>query len=213
MKFLGKLIVGVLASIGFFIVVLSGLGIYALMRVENLGPATPKAPAKMALHIDLDKGFVEGSSGRRLEGFSLRSRTTLQDAIIAIRRAKDDPRVTGIVANMTEQSLGLAQVQDVRDVITEFKASGKPVMLYSETIGEGTGALPSYYLAASFGDLWVQPSGTVGVAGIGIEQPFFKTFLDRFGVKANVIQRKEYKSAMENLTNERISPANKEALQ
>ncbi len=213
MKFLGKLILGVFASIGFFIVALTGLGIYAVMKAENLGPATPTPPAKIVLKLDLDEGFVEGSSGRRLEGFSLKSRTTLQDAIIAIRRAKDDARVVGIVANMTEQPLGLAQVQDVRDVIAEFRTSGKPALLYSETIGEGTGATPSYYLASSFSELWVQPSGTVGLAGIGIEQPFFKGFLDRFGVKANVIQRKEYKSAMENLTNERISPANKEALQ
>ena len=59
----------------------------------------------------------------------------------------------------------------------------------------------------------VQPSGNVGLAGIGIEQPFFKGLLDKLGVKANVIQRKEYKSAMENLSNSQISPANKEALE
>ncbi|MBL8642300.1 MAG: signal peptide peptidase SppA [Rhodospirillaceae bacterium] len=213
MKFLGKLIVGVFASIGFFIVVLTVAGVYFVMKADNLGPAAPKPPEKIVLQLDLDEGFVEGASGRRLEGFMLQHRTTLQDALIAIRRAKDDPRVVGIVANLTEQSLGLAQIQDVRDVMTEFKASGKPSLLYAETIGEGTGATPTYYLASAFNEVWVQPSGTVGLAGIGIEQPFFKAFLDRFGVKANVIQRKEYKSAMENVTNERISPANKEALQ
>jgi protease-4 len=212
MKFLGKLVVGVLASIGLFIVVIIGALTYFVVQADDLGPAAPKAPEKIVLKLDLDEGFVEGASGRRLEGFTLQNRITLQDALIAIRRAKDDPRVVGIVANLTEQPLGLAQVQDVRDVLAEFKTTGKPTLLYSETIGEGTGALPSYYLAATFGELWVQPSGNVGVAGLGIEQPFLKSFLDRFGVKANVIQRKEYKSAMENLTNERISPANREAL-
>ncbi|MSO98267.1 MAG: signal peptide peptidase SppA [Rhodospirillaceae bacterium] len=212
MKFLGKLLVGVLASIGFFFVVVSGVGVYVALKTEGMtGPVA--APDNMVLSLDLDDGFVEGASGRRFEGFALHSRTTLQDALVAIRRAKDDPRVKGIVANLSGQSLGLAQTQDVRDVMAEFKSSGKPTLLYSETIGEGTAATAAYYLAASFGEVWVQPSGNVGLAGIGIEQPFFKGLLDRFGVKANVIQRKEYKSAMENLTNDKISPANKEALE
>jgi len=213
MRFIGKLLLGVLASIGFFIVVLVGLGVYFVMTAENLGPAAPKAPEKIILALDLDEGFVEGASGRRIEGFVLQNRTTLQDALIAIRRAKDDPRVVGLMANISDQALGLAQIQDVRDVVAEFETSGKPTVLYAETIGEGTGATPAYYLASAFNELWVQPSGNVGLAGIGIEQPFFKDFLDRFGIKANVVQRKEYKSAMENLTNAQISPANREALE
>jgi len=213
MKILGKLLLGVLASIGFFVVVSIGVGIYVVMRADTLARPAPLAPEKMLLALDLDEGFVEGATGRRLDGFSLRAHTTLQDALIAIRRAKDDPRVLGIVATLSDQALGLAQTQDVRDVIAEFRSSGKPALLFSETIGEGAPATAAYYLAAAFGEIWVQPSGNVGLAGIGIEQPFLKGLLDRLGVKASVIQRKEYKSAMENLTNERISPANREALE
>ncbi len=213
MKFIGKLLLGILASIGFFVAVSIGVGTYFVFRSEDGGRAAPSAPEKMALTIDLDDGFVEGASGHRFEGFSFHSQTTLQDALIAIRRAKDDPRVLGIVANLSGQSLGLAQTQDVRDVIADFRSSGKPALLFSETIGEGTAAMGAYYLASSFGEVWVQPSGNVGLAGIGIEQPFFKGLLDKVGVKANVIQRKEYKSAMENLTNSKISPANREALE
>ncbi len=213
MKFIGKLLLGILASVGFFVVVSMSVGIYFVMRAEEGGGAAPSAPDKMVLELDLDEGFIEGATGRHFEGFSFHSGTTLQDALISIRRAKDDPRVLGIVANLSSQSMGLAQTQDVRDVIAEFRTSGKPALLYSETIGEGTPATAVYYLAASFGELWVQPSGNVGLAGIGIEQPFLKGLLDRIGVKANVIQRKEYKSAMENLSNRKISPANREALE
>jgi protease IV len=213
MKMIGKLLLGVLASIGFFVLVSVAVGVYVVMRAENVAGTAPSAPSRMVLDLDLDRGFVEGASGRSFEGFTFHNDTTLQDALIAIRRAKDDPRVVGIVANLSDQSLGLAQTQDVRDVIAEFRTSGKPAMLFSETIGEGGPATGAYYLASSFSELWVQPSGNVGLAGIGIEQPFFKGLLDKLGVKANVIQRKEYKSAMENLSNSQISPANKEALE
>jgi protease-4 len=213
MKFIGKILLGVLASIGFFFLVSIGVGVYLAMQFDGLASPTASVPDKMVLTLDLDEGLSEGATGRHFDGFMIRSRPTLQDAIIAIRRAKDDPRVVGLAATISDQALGLAQTQDVRDVIAEFRTSSKPTMLFAETIGEGVGATPAYYLAAAFAELWVQPSGTVGLAGIGIEQPFFKAFLDRFGIKANVIQRKEYKSAMENLTNETISPANRESLE
>jgi protease-4 len=213
MKLIGKLLLGVLASIGFFFVVAMGVGVYLAMQFDGLAAPKIKAPDKIVVTLDLDQTLSEGAAGRRFDGFALHPRATLQDTLIAIRRAKDDPRVMGIAATISDQALGLAQTQDVRDVIAEFRSSNKPTMLFAETIGEGVGATPAYYLAASFGELWVQPSGTVGLAGIGVEQPFFKAFLDRVGVKANVIQRKEYKSTMENLTNERISPANRESLE
>ncbi|MDX2221393.1 MAG: signal peptide peptidase SppA [Rhodospirillaceae bacterium] len=213
MRTLGKILLGSLAFIGFMVVALTGFGIYAVMNAEDFAAPRPTPPDKMALAVDLDRPFVEGPTGRRFDGFALRRSTTHEDALVAIRRAKDDPRVTALIATISEQAHGLAQTQDLRDVIAEFRASGKPTMIFAETIGEGTAATGAYYLASTFGEIWVQPSGTVGLAGIGIEQPFFKDLLDRFGVKASVIQRKEYKSAMENLTNAAISPANREALE
>jgi protease-4 len=213
MRTFGKILLGILASVGFVVVILTGFGIYAVMNADKFAASRPPPPEKMALKLDLDRSFVEGATGRRFNGFRFSRGPTHEDALIAIRRAKDDPRVTALIATISEQARGLAQTQDLRDVIAEFRASGKPTMIYAETIGEGTAATAAYYLASSFGEIWVQPSGTVGLAGIGIEQPFFKDLLDRFGVKASVIQRKEYKSAMENLTNASISPANREALE
>ncbi|MBM3514994.1 MAG: signal peptide peptidase SppA [Alphaproteobacteria bacterium] len=213
MRFLGKLLVGILASIGFTVVVSIAIG--AWLAFEYGGDAAqPMAavPGKMVVHVNLDEELSE-SPRRGFDGFNFRrSGMTHQNVLIAIRRAKADPRVVGLTASISGQAHGLAQIQDLRDVIADFRSSGKKAWVYSETIGEGGPATPAYYLASAFDGIWVQPSGNVGLAGIGIEQPFFKGLMDRLGVKANVIQRKEYKSAMENMTNSEISPANKEAL-
>src|SRR5690606_13146649 len=170
-------------------------------------------PDKIVLTLDLEKEITEGRSYGGFAGLGLKTKPKMQDVVIALRRAKDDPRVVALRATMSVTPLGLAQVQDVRDMIAEFESSGKPTYLFSETMGETVGAMPSYYLASAFDNIWVQPSGTVGVAGIGTEEMFFKDFLDRFGIKASFLQRKEYKSAGEPLTNSSMSPANREALQ
>jgi len=167
-------------------------------------------PDKIILSIDLDKNLVEGRRGAAFDGLSFRSSPTLQDAVIAIRKARDDARVVAIKATLTNPGAGLAQSQELRDVIAEFRAAGKPALLYSETMGEGDGSLPTYYLAAAFGEIWVQPSGTIGIAGIGTEAFFLKDFLTRFGLKGDFVGRGEYKSAPEMFTNTAMSEPNRE---
>jgi protease-4 len=210
MRTFGMIMLGLLAGIGLLATVTFVGLLYVAFSLESLRAPAVTVPEKIIVSIDLDKNLVEGSSGRRLEGFNLRSYVTLQEAVIAIRKAKDDPRVVAIKAELNTPAIGLAQSQEVRDAIAEFRAAGKPTYLFSETMGEGDGALPTYYLAAAFGNIWVQPSGNVGIAGIGTEGLFLKKFLERFGIKGSFVARGEYKSAPEMFTNTGMSAPNRE---
>jgi protease-4 len=211
MRTFGKVILGLLASLGVLVIVTFVGVLYAVSSFRG-DEQKSSAPDKIVLTLDLDKEISEGRAHNGFAGLG-KSKPRMQDVVIALRRAKDDPRVVALRATLSVSPLGLAQVQEVRDMIAEFETSGKPTYLFSETMGETIGAMPSYYLASAFNTIWVQPSGTVGVAGIGTEQIFFKDFLDRFGIKASFLQRKEYKSAGEALTNSTMSPANREALE
>ncbi len=210
MRTFGKVLLGLLASLGVLVIVVFVGLVYAVSSFKGEGHKA-RAPDKIVLTLDLDKEISEGRAHGAFAGLG-KSKPRMQDVVIALRRAKDDPRVVALRATMSVSPLGLAQVQDVRDMIAEFETSGKQTYLFSETMGETVGAMPSYYLASAFDNIWVQPSGTVGVAGIGTEQMFFKDFLDRFGIKASFLQRKEYKSAGEQFTNSSMSAANREAL-
>lgn len=212
MRALGKVFVGLLASLGFLVVVLTGVFMYLALSGDGFGRQAAEAPDSMVLSLNLDTGFAEGNSGPDLAAFGVSGQMSLQDAIIALRRARDDDRVKAISATISGQSLGLAQIQDVRDAIAFFRESGKPALIYSDTIGELGNATPAYYLASAFDEIWLQPSGGVGLTGLAIEQPFLKNFLDEIGVRANVLQRYEYKSAAENFSQTEMSEPNKEAL-
>jgi protease-4 len=208
MRTIGKFIVGFLAVIGFLVVLVIGLSIYGVSRMETKHAAP--APDRFVLTMDFDKGFDESPENKGLAAFKFTSHVTFQDAVVALRRAKDDPRVLAVAARINEKRLGIARTQELRGLIAQIRSAGKPTSIFSESIGEGTGALSAYYLASSFGDLWIQPSGSVGVAGIGLEEPFVKKFLERVGLKMSVVKRKEYKSAAEPLTEETMSPASRE---
>lgn len=212
MRALAKVFVGLLASLGFLVMVLTGVFVYLAVSSDGLGRKAAKAPDSMILSLNLDSGFAEGSSGPDLAAFGVPNQISLQDAIIALRRARDDDRVKAITATISGQSLGLAQIQDMRDAISFFRESGKPALIYSDTIGELGNATPAYYMASAFDEIWLQPSGGVGLTGLAIEQPFFKNLFDELGVRANALQRYEFKSAMENFTESEITEPSKEAL-
>ncbi|MGB1876112.1 MAG: signal peptide peptidase SppA [Rhodospirillaceae bacterium] len=213
MRIIGKILVGILASLGLSVLVLSGFFIYFLTKTDSLPNQASTQQESMILSMNLDAGFSEGRSGPNFEPFGVSGQISLQDAVIALRRASKDDKVQAVTATISGQSLGLAQVQEIRDAVIDFRASGKPALLYSDTLGGELGnATTIYYLATAFDEIWLQPSGGVGLTGLAIEQPFLKGFLDKIGVRTNTVQRYEYKSAAEAFTNSEMSEPNKEAL-
>src|SRR5579864_3081792 len=105
MRTLGKIIVGTLATIGFIVVAIIALGVYGASKVRT---ARVTAPERFVLTVNFDKMFVEGPRPSTFTSFDLSPRLSMQDALLALKRAKDDPRVAGLVATINDHALGLA---------------------------------------------------------------------------------------------------------
>jgi protease-4 len=97
-------------------------------------------------------------------------------------------------------------VQELREAIAAFSAA-KPSLAWAETY-PGTLA---YYLASAFGEVWLQPSGTVGLVGFATNALFLRGALDKAGVEAQFVARGEYKSAANLFTEESYTDAHREA--
>src|SRR5690606_19757675 len=84
----------------------------------------------------------------------------LRDAVAAIHRAAEDDRVAGLIARVQFPAASPGPVQELRAALDAFGAA-KPSLAWAETY-PGTLA---YYLASVFREVWMQPSGTVGLVG------------------------------------------------
>ncbi|MGH3581436.1 MAG: S49 family peptidase, partial [Mycobacterium sp.] len=115
---------------------------------------------------------------------------TLRRAIAAIHRAAKDDRVAGLIARVQIPAAAPGPVQELRDAIVAFGAE-KPTLAWAETY---PGTL-SYYLASAFREVWMQPSGTVGLVGFATNATFLRDALDKVGIEAQFVARGEYKSA------------------
>ncbi|HZR52835.1 MAG TPA: signal peptide peptidase SppA [Streptosporangiaceae bacterium] len=160
-----------------------------------------RATAPLILEIDLTDGLAERPVTDLLSGVIAFRKTRLSDVLDGLKKARDDDRVRAVVAKVGgAQGIGLAKAQEVRDAIASFRESGKLTVAWAETFGEFThGNLP-YYLATAFDKIYLQPSGSVGVTGIAIEQLFLHDALAKAGIDFQSAKRHEYKSAADNLT-------------
>jgi protease-4 len=131
----------------------------------------------------------------------------LRDAVAAIHRAAKDPRVAGLIARVQLEASPAAAVQELREAIATFSAA-KPSLAWAETY---PGTL-SYYLASAFGEVWMQPSGSVGLIGFASNATFLRDALDKAGIKAQFVARGEYKSAANLFTEDGFTDAHREAV-
>lgn len=130
----------------------------------------------------------------------------LRQVVHAIHRAAEDDRVGGLIARVQIPAGAPGPVQELREAIVAFTAE-KPSLAWAETY---PGTL-SYYLASAFGEVWMQPSGTVGLVGFAINETFLRDALDKAGIEAQFVARGEYKSAANLFTQDGYTDAHREA--
>ncbi|MFA7275978.1 MAG: signal peptide peptidase SppA [Pseudobdellovibrionaceae bacterium] len=199
--------------IGFIILSLCVLTIWSASQVSDT--VMPSLPKQMVLTLDLRYGLDEANSATQylsllnIEGQGM----TLDDIIDALDRAKTDKSVKALAVRVASSSLDLSQLEQLRRAVANFKTSGKKTAIYAESYGDGGAGLGLYYLASVFDEIWLQPVGIVSIGGMAMESPFFKKIMDKYGVEAQFFHRKEYKNAMEHLTDEKMSDKSREMME
>jgi protease-4 len=162
------------------------------MRQRRTGP--------LILELDLTDGIAEGPPADPLSALLTMRRTRLQDLLDGLRRAADDDRVRVLVVKVGGSRIGLARIQELRAAIGDFRRSGKLTVAWAESFGDFVrGNLP-YYLATGFDRVYLQPSGTLGLTGVAVEQVFLHDALEKLGIGFESAKRHEYKSAPEQFT-------------
>ena len=177
---------------------------------EQVSRLRQRQTAPLILELDLTDGLPEGPVTDPLSAVMARRKVRLEDVIEGLRRARQDNRVRALVVKVGGQ-IGLARMQEVREAVASFRESGKLAVAWAETFGEFTHGNVPYYLATAFDRIYLQPSGSVGLTGIAIEQLFLHDALAKIGVAFQSAKRYEYKSAADNLTERGFTPPAREA--
>ena len=207
MRLVLKVILIALAAIGALTVAVGGATIAIALA---FGGREEPLPDSAILRLAVDGAFSEGPRTSPLSFFGETPRT-LAAVVTAIDRAKDDERVAGLYLEFSGALLPLAQAQELRSALLRFRDSGKPSVAFSESYddqGVGTG----YFLASAAQEVWLQPSGEIGLTGVAVETPYIRGLLAEIGVLPQFEQRKAYKSFPDMFQRSESSAANSEAV-
>lgn len=171
----------------------------------------PDVPDQLVLELDLDRPLGESSSGDPFGGLVGAAPPTVRSVVETLDRAAEDERVVGVIAYIGGSSSGMARTQEVRDAIERFRASGKFAIAFGESYGEFGSANQSYMLASAFDEVWLQPSGSLGLTGLMSSAMFIKGSLEMLDVEVHGDKRREYKNAFNMYTERRYTEAHAEA--
>lgn len=197
----------------FIFLVLVGVGIW--MQIGN--GSNSEQTARGALLLDISGVIVDkqstnhrlGALGRQLFGASSDrlQENSLFDIVNAIRQAKDDRNITGIVLDL-KNFTGADQpsMRYIGKALREFRDSGKPIFAVGENYSQG-----QYYLASFANKIWLSPQDQVDLHGFATNGLYYKTLLDKLKVSTHVFRVGTYKSAVEPFIRDDMSPAAREA--
>jgi len=162
------------------------------------------------LELDLTGAIVEDVGSHPIERVVNRRRLALRTLINRLASAAEDPNVVGLLAKLGATSISLAQAQELADAVGRFRARGKEAIAWAETFGELGRATTAYVVATGFGELWLQPSGSIGLMGAAASGTFVRGALDQARVEPLFAQRHEYKNAADTFLRSEFSEAHRE---
>jgi protease-4 len=132
---------------------------------------------------------------------------TMLKVFAALEYAAEDSRIKGIcIAPSGDYTLSLANIEELRHALEQFKLSGKFVVAFDDVYTQS-----EYYLSSVADTIIVNPEGSVDWRGVGISTIFYKNLLDKLGISVDIFRPTEckYKSAVEPFFLTKMSDANR----
>ena len=195
---------------------LVALGLIFFLFMGSLGAAiaggsskTAIVPPQSILKIDFSAPISERGqtslSLQNVSNFSMEEGMPLLTAVRAINQAAEDPGVKFIYLNTDNMALSMSCAEELRQALSKFRESGKPVIAYANTYDN-----LSYYLASVADKVIINTYGEAMLTGVGTNITFFKDLLDKLGVDIQLIRHGKYKAAGEQFTQNHLTPENRE---
>jgi protease-4 len=134
----------------------------------------------------------------------------LHDYLDALDNARTDPRITGLVVRIAPLETGWAKLEEIRNHLLAFRASGKPSICY---LGYDGIQNQEYYLASACQQIWLVPTTPVSIRGMMAEAIFVRGTLDKLKIVPEYYHIAEFKTAGNMFTEKKFTPAHKEEVE
>jgi protease-4 len=190
------------------------LGVVALVPLLGVGaepePAGKKVEAKKAEVKKADKavipvfrlsGTLKESPAEDTFPFGSPTSVSLKELLERLKKAKDTPEVKAVVLLPEAESVGRAQVEELRQAMKQLRDAGKDIYTHADGL-----SMRDYVLVAGASRVSMSPTADLWLTGLYGESPYLRGLLDKLGVEPDFLTCGAYKSAAELFMREGPSP-------
>ncbi|MBT3798692.1 MAG: signal peptide peptidase SppA [Porticoccaceae bacterium] len=182
---------------GFFILAIGG------MFGDNLQPIPEKGALYLAPQGFLvdQKTYTDPFNQILFQDDQQNSETLVRDVVEAIDTALDDERITHLLLDTDYMAGGsLSKLEEIGLALKRFGAE-KTIIAIGDNFTQS-----QYFLAAHANEIMLNPLGGVMITGFGSYRSYFKEALDNLKITMNIFRAGQYKSAVEPLMGNTMSP-------
>ena len=180
--------------------------------LASAGDTQPVIPREGVLQINMStmtlaEQTTEADPFASISGEQVITPVGIYSAIRAVNAAAEDPAVKFIYMKPDGAMGGIAQLEEFRTALVNFRNSGKAIVSYIENPSNA-----SYYLASVSDKIYMTSydGGMNMFSGLSSQMIFLKDILDRLGINVQLIRHGKYKSAGEMYIRNSASPENME---
>ena len=204
MKFLRNLLAAIMGCLVAFGIIFFMFFVFASLLSSTEDAVSVKQNSVLELQLQLPISDYVGANADDPFASLFQESQGLDEILNAIEVASKDDDIKGISINNNFTLAGLAQTQEIRRALLDFKNNDKFIYTFSDFYMQ-----KDYYLASVADSIFINPVGAIDFKGLASEVLFFKDLQEKTGVKMEVIRHGKYKSAVEPFLENEMSDANR----
>ncbi len=189
------------------LIIFIAVGTFYFLFFASFFETTPSISRNSYLLLDIYGEIPERSPEDPITKIFTGEFPTMEGLLHCIRKAKIDPKIIGLVIRPLGSNMGWAKTEEIKQVIKDFKTTGKPIYFYFEMGGNR-----DYYLASEGNLIFGAPMGALIINGLLGRGYYLKGALDKLGIEADFVTHGKYKDAPEIFTREHMSLATQEVV-
>jgi len=174
----------------------------------GLARRSPRIEPGSYLTVHLGGSFRDASEASLAQELLSSGQPNLTDTILQLRKAALDLRLKGAVLRISPMNLSFAELQELRDALTDFRKAGKEVIAW--VIGEDDSGIAEYYLASTANRIYWAENTLLPLIGLHANYFFLGGFWEKLDIDMQVEKIREYKTFGDLLVGREMTEAHRE---
>jgi len=177
-----------------------------ILSAQPYQTLVPKSSKITRLHL---RGSYPEIKMRYFLGIPFSTKPGFTRLLSNLESLKDRDDVKAVLVELSSHSLKAAQIEELKNSLMRLKRGGKKIIFFADDYHSTL----AYELACTGDEIILSPPGSVIIPGLALRKSYVKETLEKLGLETDIVSIGEYKSAIEKVSRNNMSEADREQIE